>query len=455
MKAQQTRNQDAERPTILIVEDDLNLREALQESLHSDGYSTLAAADGHSALALLADEAVALIISDVQMSPMDGNDLLIQIKLRYPELPVVLMTAYGTIQKAVDAMHHGAVHYLVKPFAADTLVETVRRYLPEGDTLLDPANPVAEDPRSMEALSLARRVAASDATVMLHGQSGTGKEVYARYIHAMSKRADAPFVAINCAAIPESMLEAVLFGHVKGAYTGAGEARAGKFEQAQGGTLLLDEVSEMDLGLQAKLLRVLQEKEVERLGGQKTIALDVRVLATTNRDLREHVDAGHFREDLFYRLNVFPIALPSLAQRPRDIVPLAMHCLARCAGSDVSLSTAAEDKLQGYSWPGNVRELDNVIQRAVIMRGSGHLQADDIAIDTSLTPAPVPRPAEPQALQDDLRSKEKDLILAALRAGQGKRKEAADRLGISQRTLRYKLAKLREAGVAIPGGSAA
>ncbi|MFK7886259.1 MAG: sigma-54-dependent transcriptional regulator [Gammaproteobacteria bacterium] len=455
MKAQLKHNNAEPLPTILIVEDDPNLREALNESLSNDGYATLTASDGENALAMLERHDVGLVISDVQMIPMDGTELLIQIKRRHPELPVVLMTAYGTIQKAVDAMHHGAVHYLVKPFAADTLVETVRRYLPSTSSVSDPANPVAEDPRSQDCLSLAHRVASSDATVMLHGQSGTGKEVYARYIHAMSQRADGPFVAINCAAIPESMLEAVLFGHVKGAFTGAGEARAGKFEQAQGGTLLLDEISEMDMGLQAKLLRVLQEKEVERLGGQKTIALDVRVLATTNRDLREHVDAGHFREDLFYRLDVFPIALPSLAERPLDIVPLALHCLTRCAGNDISLSAGAQEKLRNYGWPGNVRELDNVIQRAVILRGNGHLEAEDIAIDVSLTTAPTTAAVAEQPLQDDLRSKEKEIILAALRAGRGKRKDAAERLGISPRTLRYKLAKMREDGVAIPGGNAA
>ncbi|MFK8015327.1 MAG: sigma-54 interaction domain-containing protein, partial [Gammaproteobacteria bacterium] len=294
-----------------------------------------------------------------------------------------------------------------------------------------------------------KRVASSDATVMLHGQRGTGKEVYARFIHDQSLRAGKPFVAINCAAIPESMLEAVLFGHEKGAFTGAGAASAGKFEQAQGGTLLLDEISEMDLGLQAKLLRVLQEKEVERIGGQKTIELDVRVLATTNRDLREHVDAGRFREDLFYRLNVFPIALPALCDRPADILPLALHSLRRCGTTDVTLSAAACAQLTTYAWPGNVRELDNVIQRGVILRGSGELQPSDLMLD-NLRHVEVTGAQTGSALRSDLRSKEEELILAALRAGDGTRKDAAQRLGISPRTLRYKIARLRDAGISIP-----
>ena len=441
---------------ILIVEDDHDLREALTESLEDDGFVIFAAASGDEALGLLESNDIELVISDVQMEPMSGTQLLGKIKRRQPELPVVLMTAYGTIQKAVDAMRNGAVHYLVKPFAADTLVETVRRFLPFDERAANDSALVAEDARSLECVAMARRVAASEATVMLHGESGTGKEVYARFIHDQSARAARPFVAINCAAIPESMLEAVLFGHEKGAFTGAGTASPGKFEQAQGGTLLLDEISDMDLGLQAKLLRVLQEKEVERIGAQKTISLDVRVLATTNRDLRQHVDAGNFREDLFYRLNVFPIALPPLRERPNDIVPLALHSLRRCAPGEVSISANARARLRGYPWPGNVRELDNVIQRGVILNGSGHLRTADMALEAVAALPQSTDSAPGRALRSDLRCKEEELILAALRDGDGTRKDAAQRLGISPRTLRYKIAKLRDAGVSIPsrmGGS--
>jgi two-component system response regulator FlrC len=307
-------------------------------------------------------------------------------------------------------------------------------------------------------------VAASDATVLILGESGTGKEVLARYIHQRSARADGPFVAINCAAIPDNMLEAVLFGYEKGAFTGAVRASAGKFEQAQGGTLLLDEISEMSLPLQAKLLRVLQEREVERLGGRELIQLDVRVLATSNRRLREEVAAGRFREDLFYRLNVFPLTLPALRERARDILPLARHLMARHLRQGESLpqfEPEAEARLLSHRWPGNVRELDNLMQRALILCDGERIRSADIhfeALDGAAVPPPgaglVP-PADDNAvdrrLSDDLRNVEEQMILDALRSGQGSRKQAAQILGISPRTLRYKLQKLRESGVAVPG----
>ena len=282
-------------PTVLIVEDDLALRDALCATVELAGFGVQAAENGKQALQLIEDHAFNLIVSDVQMKGMDGNTLLQKLKASIPELPVVLMTAYGTIQKAVDAMRAGAADYLVKPFEAEVLVDMLRRYLPDQS---DDPEIVAEDQATRKLAALARRVACTDATVMISGNSGTGKEVFAQLIHRHSARANGPFVAINCAAIPENMLEASLFGYEKGAFTGAYQGRAGKFEQAQGGTLLLDEISEMDLGLQAKLLRVLQEREVERLGGREVIQLDVRVLATTNRNMREEVAAGRFREDL-------------------------------------------------------------------------------------------------------------------------------------------------------------
>jgi two-component system response regulator FlrC len=314
---------------------------------------------------------------------------------------------------------------------------------------------VASDVRTLELRELARRVAGADVTVMINGESGTGKEVLARYIHRHSTRADGPFVAINCAAIPESLLEATLFGHEKGAFTGALRTSAGKFEQAQGGTLLLDEVSEMDLGLQAKLLRVLQEREVERVGGQDPIALDVRVLATSNRNLREAVAAGRFREDLFYRLNVFPLLLPPLRERPRDILPLAAHLLARrCGpgGTAPALSPESAERLFAHRWPGNVRELDNVMQRALILQRGGTIEAADLCFDGEPAPVPVQPTADagPRGLSADLRSLEEQRILDTLRSTGGSRKTAAEALGISPRTLRYKLARLRGAGVAVP-----
>lgn len=316
---------------------------------------------------------------------------------------------------------------------------------------------IAVDIASKTVKGLAKRVAQTDATVLLCGASGAGKEIYARYIHSQSRRADGPFVAVNCAAIPENMLEAMLFGYEKGAFTGAVNSHAGKFEQAQGGTLLLDEISEMDLGLQAKLLRVLQEREVERLGSRKAIALDVRLIATTNRDLKGAVSAGRFREDLFYRLNVFPLYVPRLNERRDDILPLAEHFLARQPGvrhAQAMLTEAARRKLCGYTWPGNVRELDNVMQRALILRQDDYIEEVDIQFETGLNLMAAPALAAPgEETQDDaeldaplsgiIRDQERLVINDALRRGKSK-KEAAEILGISPRTLRYKLARLRE-----------
>jgi two-component system, response regulator FlrC len=322
------------------------------------------------------------------------------------------------------------------------------------------SDPVACAPSSRRLVDLARRVALSDCTVLVVGESGTGKEILARYIHRRSPRAARPFVAVNCAAIPESMLEAMLFGYERGSFTGAHAAHPGKFEQAQGGTLLLDEVTEMPLGLQAKLLRVLQEREVERLGGRMPVNLDVRVIATTNRRLREEVAAGRFREDLYYRLNVFPLAIAPLRLRRDDVLPLAMQLLtARCRPGEPipALSAEAAHLLLTYGWPGNVREVDNLLQRALILVNGPVIRPEhiqfELANDTSgggtVTP-PSAADASIRSLAGSLVQAERDLILDALRSHQGSRREAAERLGISPRTLRYKLARLREAGIDVP-----
>ena len=325
---------------------------------------------------------------------------------------------------------------------------------PECRTRLD-ADPVACAANSRRMLELAARVAATECTVLIVGESGTGKEVLARFIHRNSARAAAPFVAVNCAAIPENMLEAMLFGYERGSFTGAHAAHAGKFEQAQGGTLLLDEVTEMPLGLQAKLLRVLQEREVERIGGRGPVALDVRVLATTNRRLREEVAAGRFREDLYYRLNVFPLAIAPLRTRRDDVLPLAMQLLGgRCRpGAPIpALSAEAAHLLLTYPWPGNVRELDNLLQRALILLNGPVIRPEHVQFELANEHAPdaqTPSVTIPASLAASLGDHERDLILDALRAG-GSRREAAETLGISARTLRYKLARLREAGVDVP-----
>lgn len=460
---------------ILVAEDDPSLRDALADTLSFAGFRVTAVPNGQAALAALEREAPALLLSDVQMTPVDGHELLRRVRGRWPTLPVVLITAHGTITRAVTAMRDGAVDYLVKPFDADALVSLVRRVARPvravviEDAPADPSDPVAVDPRSRDLLSVARRVAASDVTVLISGESGTGKEVYARFLHGASRRKSGPFIAINCAAIPDNMLEAMLFGHEKGAFTGATGAHAGKFEQAQGGTLLLDEISEMSLGLQAKLLRVLQEREVERIGGSKVVSLDVRVIATSNRNLPAEVASGRFREDLYYRLSVMPLRLPALRERPGDILPIASRLLAQLGdGTARSLSDAAVARLVAYRWPGNVRELENVLQRAVLLATGPQLLPEDLAFMSEHDGEQQASPGSPvspavsaavEALHDedlraDLKDHERGRIFEALRLACGSRKDAAERLGISPRTLRHKLAQLRARGVEIPGGAA-
>ncbi len=437
---------------VLVVEDDADLREAICDTLELNQISFHEAENGRDAERFLASQSASLVLSDVQMSPGNGYELLSAIRRSQLDVPVILMTAYGSIPQAVDAIQAGAVDYLVKPFEVDNLVSTVRRQI--GSVSVGDDELVAVDPRSQETLRLAGRVARSETSVLLNGESGVGKEVYSRYIHRHSQRADGPFVAINCAAIPENMLEAVLFGYEKGAFTGAHKATMGKFEQAQNGTLLLDEITEMDLGLQAKILRVLQEKEVERLGSTRVIELDVRIIATTNRDLREEVRAKRFREDLFYRLNVFPITIPALRERPADIVPIAERILAqysRAAGEALNLSEAAGATLLQHHWPGNVRELDNVIQRALILKQGREILPQDIMLESASGELPAEVLLEDAGkLQSDLRDREAEVILETLRSFKGSRKKTAEKLGISPRTLRYKLARMRDAGAAVP-----
>ncbi|WP_422419693.1 sigma-54-dependent transcriptional regulator [Pseudomonas sp. GZD-222] len=444
---------------VLLVEDDRALRQALGDTLELGGFAYRAVGSAEEALAAVAEEAFSLVVSDVNMPGMDGHQLLALLRVRQPQLPVLLMTAHAAVERAVEAMRQGAVDYLVKPFEPRALLELVARHALGVVAGVADEGPVACEPASAQLLELAARVARSDSTVLISGESGTGKEVLARFIHQQSTRANQPFVAINCAAIPDNMLEATLFGHEKGSFTGAIAAQAGKFEQADGGTLLLDEISEMPLGLQAKLLRVLQEREVERVGGRKPIALDIRVVATTNRDLAGEVAAGRFREDLFYRLSVFPLAWRPLRERSADILPLAERLLARHVNkmkhAPVRLSPEAKACLQAYAWPGNVRELDNALQRALILQQAGVIEAADFCLAGAMpmfTVAPVQAAPVPAAealggLGDDMRRHEFQMIIDTLRSERGRRKEAAERLGISPRTLRYKLAQMRDAGM--------
>lgn len=465
--------------SILVVEDNWDLREALTDTLEFADYKVQAVSGGEEALQILAQRRFDMVVSDINMDGMDGHELLVRVRALYPMLPVVLITAFGSIGSSVRAMREGAVDYLLKPFKPEQLVATVEKYLAVKVT--GRREPVAIEPASQQLLALARKVAQSEATVLISGESGTGKEVLAQYIHQQSTRCSGPFVAINCAAIPENMLEATLFGHEKGSFTGAYQSSPGKFEQAEGGTLLLDEISEMDIGLQAKILRVLQEREVERLGSRKTLQLNVRVIATTNRDLRQCVREGRFREDLYYRLSVFPLAWQPLRQRQLDIVPLAERLLsqhaARMGRNTVRLDSGAQQALMAYDWPGNVRELDNVLQRALIIQdgpqitsaalGLSQRFADQFGI-SAVTTVSLPTDVLPVntnesftneeskatdtddgALGSDLRQRELQIIISTLKQQGGRRKETAQALGVSARTLRYKLARIRDLGINI------
>jgi len=465
--------------SMLIVEDDAQLRDAIVDTLQLEKIKTFEANSAESAIDFLKKQTVDMVLSDISMGALSGFDLLNHIKSQYPSIPVVLMTAYGEVEKAVQAIQQGAMDYLVKPFEVNVLVETVNQFRNQTAMGENNTGPVANDPSSKALLKLAKQVADSEATVLISGESGTGKEVLARYIHQNSPRRSGPFIAINCAAIPENMLESTLFGYEKGAFTGAYNSMPGKFEQAQGGTLLLDEISEMEIGLQAKLLRVIQEREVERLGGRKTIPLDVRILATTNRNLMEYVHEKKFREDLFYRLSVFPLQWKSLRQRPNDILPIAERLLQKHAKKQnkptLIFDESAQQKLQQHTWPGNVRELDNVIQRALIIQSGHSITASDIVINlesnqTAPQPdifsgleipvssaeegngldmnQPINSAASQDGLGDNLKQREYTLILDALKHEKNK-KLAAEKLGISPRTLRYKMAKMREQGIGL------
>lgn len=458
---------------LLVVEDDAGLREALIDTLVLAGYNCLEVDSAEAALVILNQQKFDLVISDIQMGGMSGLSLLQNIKERYPSLPVLLMTAYATIDDAVNAMRDGAIDYLAKPFSPEVLLNQVSRYAPVNK--VESRTPIYGDSSTEKLLKMAEKVAASDASVMISGPSGSGKEVLSRYLHDKSARSEEAFVAINCGAIPETMLESTLFGYEKGAFTGAVQACPGKFEQAQNGTILLDEITEMPLELQVKLLRVLQEREVERLGSRKTIKLNIRVIATSNRDLKQAVAEGKFREDLYYRLNVFPLQWLPLAQRSGDILPLAEHLLMRHAMEQTEaipeLSENAKSTLLAYPWPGNVRELDNVMQRALILCDGETIEQSELILEdlqfehicvqqqaesvVDLTPVeqievlPETDQNGITVLGKGLKDQEQKIILEALQTCRGKRKDVAELLGISPRTLRYKIARMKEQGIAL------
>jgi DNA-binding NtrC family response regulator len=433
-------------PQVLVVDDDAGMRTALETSFLRHGWRVETAAGASEALGKFQRRPHPLVVTDIRMPGSDGLTLLRQVRALEPGTAVILLTAFASVAEAVIAIKDGACDYLVKPVSFDQLQRTAQQILARAsENGGDGVQLVGHSPIWQRALQRARQVAASDADILIQAESGTGKELLARLIHRLSPRRDRPFVAVNCAAFPENLLESELFGHTKGAFTGAAAAKPGKFELAHGGTLLLDEVGEMPLTLQPKLLRALQEREFDRLGDTRTVKVDIRVVATTNRSLARMVEQGGFRADLFYRLNVIPLTLPALREHPEDIAELAAHFVARYAPAGKSPHLGAEllARLGQHAWPGNVRELANLMRRAVALSGS-ELNVDVLdPAEWSARPL-SPAEAEPLRAGNSLESVEKRLLEMTLEATSGNRSRAAVMLGVSLRTVRN---KIREYGL--------
>ena len=479
---------------VILVEDDEDLREAIAVTLRMKGIDFVTHQRAETVVPLLRPDLNTVLVTDYKLPGMNGIDLLKIAQKECPDLPVVIMTAFADAKLAVEALKAGARDFLIKPFVPQQLIEIISRYrAPNNAPVTVPTSTIntnkteavgseirpvehkviAVDPKTVAIFARCERVAATDTSVLVTGESGAGKEVVAHHIHKTSKRANGPYVAINCAAIPDTLLESILFGHEKGSFTGATKAQSGKFEQANKGTLFLDEIGEMPATLQTKLLRVLQDKKIERIGSTDSIQADVRIIAATNLNLQDQVKAGKFREDLYFRLNVFPIHVPELRKRPLDIIPLAEFFLKRysvnIARDTLTLSNAAKALLQKYAWPGNVRELENIIQRAVLLADGDQIYAEDLELDdshlshASLIPdheAPVSEIpnlstkfdqngteiASNKSEYQDIESVEREHILKVLAEVNGNRTKAVDILGISARALRYKLKSYKEAG---------
>ncbi|MCC6408125.1 MAG: sigma-54-dependent Fis family transcriptional regulator [Planctomycetes bacterium] len=453
---------------ILVVDDDSLSREFLVEAVTSLGFKATQAKSGEEGFAIASSTSPDLVITDLRMPGTDGMQLVKRIHEHVPGLPVVMITAHGTVETAVQAMSLGASDFLMKPVTPETLklliervdrsqrLERENRYLRTevgGSTEL-----IAESPAMQETLRAAKRVARSKGTVLITGESGTGKEKVAQYIHKESPRASGPFIRVNCAALSETLLESELFGHERGAFTGAHKTREGRFELADKGTLLLDEIGEISPALQSKLLRVLEEEEFERVGGTNTLRVDVRVVATTNRDLAAEVQRGAFREDLYYRLHVLPIHLRPLRERQQDVLPLSKHFLRHYAAQSgmemPKLSRDAEERLKSWTWPGNVRELENVIQRAVVLMQGDTVHVDDLVFGPSSGTSKVsgPQGVVVDGLNMSLANRaladiEREAILATLHSTGGNKTEAARRMGVSARTLSNKMKLWRRLGL--------
>ena len=448
---------------ILIVDDEPEMRIALETTLQRENYQLVCAEDGKQALELFENQVFDLVLTDVRMPKINGLELLREVKERSPETPVVMMTAYGAIDNAVEAMKEGAFDYLIKGsgFSADVLVSTVKRAFLNPQDYIPPARPsgvidktdspvtkriVTQDEGMKKLLKFAENVAYSKSTVLIMGETGTGKELFARYIHQCSPRASKPFMAVNCAALPEGLLESELFGHEKGSFTGAIENKEGKFELANQSSLLLDEVTEMGLPLQAKLLRVLQEHEVDKVGGKAPIPVDVRVIATTNRNIRRRIEDQEFREDLYYRLNVVPLVLIPLRERKDDIPLLAEYFINQFCEENsrppMKIDPATVTLLKKYRWPGNIRELGNIIERSCLMCQGDTLLPANLFFDDE--PLSSGRKDAVPKLSGTIHEMEKELIKQTLEEFSGNKTKAADSLGISIRTLRNKLNEYNE-----------
>ena len=451
-----------EEQTVLVVDDDERLRSTLAVALKDSGYQVTEATDVEQAMAELKRRPFGLVISDVNMAGGSGIEVLSQSRERWPDTPVILVSGGSTVSEAVEAMRQGAFDFVLKPYDIELMEQIAYRAmrlsrlappLPEPAVpakVMDDRPIITRDKALNNLLKTARKVAASKATVLISGESGTGKELLARFVHHHSDRSTGPFVAVNCAALPENLLESELFGHEKGAFTGAISKKEGRFELANGGTLLLDEISEMDPALQAKLLRALQENEIDRVGGRRPVAVDVRVIATTNRILKESVQQGEFRQDLYYRLNVIPLHIPPLEERRGDVGLLIDHFLEKFSRRDgrerPKLSPEAERTLLGRPWPGNVRELENVIERAVLLSSDGEVTPASFLFDDELDMGQESDGAGVDVSEfGTLKDMERAMIYSTLDRTEGNRTQAAKLLGISVRTLRNKLAEYRSA----------
>jgi DNA-binding NtrC family response regulator len=431
---------------VLVVDDEAQMRKALHAVLKRKGFDVVLAESGEDALSKFSGSGFGAVVSDVRMTGMTGIDLLRSIKKVNPSVPVIMMTAYGTIESAIEAMREGAEDYVLKPFSSEVIESALQKALAPAHS--GGRGIVTACREILDMLEVAKSIAPTPATVLITGESGTGKELLARFIHDASDRRDNPFVSVNCASIPDGLLESELFGHEKGAFTGADSRRTGKFEQAQGGTLLLDEVGDMGLLLQTKLLRALQERVIDRVGGTTPVPVDIRVIATTNADLTRAVDEKKFRADLYYRLNVFPFHMPSLRERPEDIKLLAGHFMKKFSekyGRAIkAISPEAIGALAQNPWRGNVRELENIMERAVLLCQGDTILPGHLFYGSERPPERTVVKNMPES--STIRDMERALIFRVLDETSGNRTKAAEKLGISVRTLRNKLAEYSAEG---------